>query len=101
NATSSYLAQVPEESDGLLTEIFAIDAVGLNVDQSGVTSDYWQCDEGKWQNSFGAGADGIDIDDVEEDKSTQTFQSQVSIPVLGSDGTPIGAITFGINVEYL
>lgn len=101
NATSDYLKQVQDESEGLYTEIFAMDAKGLNVGQSSVTSDYWQGDEGKWQNTYGAGADAIDIGDVEQDESTQTFQSQVSIPVVDDAGNPIGAITFGINVEYL
>lgn len=101
NATSAYLLQMAEESEGLFTEIFAMDAVGLNVGQSGVTSDYWQGDEGKWQNSYGAGAGSIELGDVEEDESTQTFQSQVSVPVLDSAGNVIGAVTFGVNVELL
>jgi len=101
NAASTYLSGVQEASEGLFTEIFAMDAKGLNVGQSGVTSDYWQGDEGKWQNTFGAGAGTVDLGDVEQDESTQTFQSQVSIPVLDDAGQPIGAITFGVNVEML
>ncbi len=101
NDASQYLMRVQEESEGLFTEIFAMDGKGLNVGQSGVTSDYWQGDEGKWQNTFGAGAGSVDLGDVEQDESTQTFQSQVSIPVLDAAGQPIGAITFGVNVEML
>lgn len=101
NDISAYLTQVQEESEGLFTEIFAMDAKGLNVGQSDVTSDYWQGDEGKWQNTYSAGAGSVDISEVEEDESTQTFQSQVSVPVLDENGAPIGAITFGINVEML
>lgn len=101
NATSAYLAGVLEESEGLFTEIFAMDAVGLNVGQSGVTSDYWQGDEGKWQNTYSKGAGSVDLGDVEQDDSTQTFQSQVSVPVVDAAGKPIGAVTFGVNVELL
>ena len=101
NAASQYLVGVQEESLGKYTEIFAMDAKGLNVGQSAVTSDYWQGDEGKWQNTYLVGDGAIDIGDVEQDESTQTFQSQVSIPVLDETGTPIGAITFGVNIEYL
>jgi len=36
--------------------------------------------------------------DVELDESTQTYQAQVSLPVMGDNGQPIGAMTFGINV---
>ncbi|PCI05329.1 MAG: hypothetical protein COB78_01590 [Hyphomicrobiales bacterium] len=101
NSTSAYLKKVQEASGGLFTEIFAMDAKGLNVGQSSVTSDYWQGDEAKWQKTYSMGADAVHISDVEEDESTQIFQSQVSIPVLGDDGKPIGAITFGVNVEAL
>lgn len=101
NELSAWLKQVQEESQGLYTEIFAMDAVGLNVGQSGVTSDYWQGDEGKWQNTYGVGAGAVDVSDVELDESTQTFQSQVSVPVLDEAGNPVGAITFGVNVEML
>lgn len=101
NSASAYLKKVQEGSNGLFTEIFAMDAKGLNVGQSSVTSDYWQGDESKWQKTYSMGADAIHISDVEEDESTQIFQSQVSIPVLGADGKPIGAITFGVNVEAL
>jgi len=101
NTASAYLKKVQEDSEGMFTEIFAMDDKGLNVGQSSVTSDYWQGDEGKWQNTYQKGADAIDIGDVEQDESTQTFQSQVSIPVLDDAGNPIGAITFGVNVDYL
>jgi len=101
NASSAYLKAALDEGEGLFTEIFAMDARGLNVGQSGVTSDYWQGDEGKWQNTFSAGAGSVDIGDVEQDESTQTFQSQVSIPIVDDAGTPVGAITFGVNVELL
>lgn len=101
NATSAYLKKVQEDSEGLFTEIFAMDAKGLNVGQSSVTSDYWQGDEAKWQKTYSIGADALHISEVEQDESTQTFQSQVSIPVLDDAGKPIGAITFGVNVEML
>lgn len=101
NDLSAWLMQVQEESQGLFTEVFAMDAVGLNVGQSGVTSDYWQGDEGKWQNTYSVGAGAVDISEVELDESTQTFQSQVSVPVLDDAGNAIGAVTFGVNVEML
>lgn len=101
NSASAYLMQMVEESEGLFTEVIVMDAMGLNVGQSAVTSDYWQGDEGKWQNTFAVGAGSIDISEVDLDESTQIFQSQVSIPILGVDGSPIGAITIGINIDSL
>ncbi len=102
NPASARLAQARDESQGLITEIFAMDAVGLNVALSDPTSDYWQGDEAKWRETFGAGAGAIHLSEVELDESTQTFQSQVSMTVADpATGKPIGAITFGVNVEYL
>ena len=45
NAASAYLKTVQDESMGKYAEIFAMDAKGLNVAQSTLTSDYWQGDE--------------------------------------------------------
>ena len=96
------LVAARDASQGLLTEIFAMDAVGLNVAVSDPTSDYWQGDEAKWQETFGVGADAIHISDIELDESTQTYQAQVSLAVPHpEDGTPIGAVTFGVNIEML
>lgn len=99
---SKWLAQVQEESGGLFTEIFAMDAKGLNVAQSTVTSDYWQGDEDKFTASFGAGAEAVHLGEIEQDESTQTFQSQVSITITDpATGAPIGAITAGVDLSTL
>ncbi|OSQ42882.1 hypothetical protein THS27_12850 [Thalassospira sp. MCCC 1A01428] len=99
---SKFLREKADETEGLITEIFVMDNKGLNVGQSDVTSDYWQGDEAKWQKTFPVGPDAIHMSDVELDESTQTYQSQLSLPVIDSDGTTvIGAVTVGINVELL
>jgi len=61
NPLSVYLADIQEANGGLFTEIFVMDAKGLNVGQSEVTSDYWQGDEDKWQKTYSVGADGLHI----------------------------------------
>jgi hypothetical protein len=101
NEASVYLAKVQQESGGKFTEIFATDAKGLNVAQSTVTSDYWQGDEDKFTKSFGAGADAVFLGEVEQDESTQTFQSQVSVTVVDATGAPIGSITVGVDLSTL
>jgi hypothetical protein len=99
---SAYLAQVQAESGGLFTEIFVMDAKGLNVAQSTVTSDYWQGDEDKFSMSFGAGADAIHLGEIEQDESTQAFQSQVSITIVDPQtGAPIGAVTAGVDLSMI
>lgn len=102
NALSRWLDEIKEQQGGLVTEIFVMDGKGLNVGQSDVTSDYWQGDEAKFQQTYPAGADAVFVDEVEKDESTQMFQSQVSVTVVDpASGEPIGAITVGVNVDAL
>jgi sensor histidine kinase regulating citrate/malate metabolism len=101
NAVSEFLKAKQEASGGTITEVFVMDAKGLNVGQSSVTSDYWQGDEAKFQKSFGAGADVIFVDEAEKDESTQMLQAQASMTVVDETGKPIGAVTVGINLDKL
>ena len=96
------LRAVRDESEGLFTEIFVMDMVGLNVAASDTTSDYWQGDEAKWQQTFGAGSGAVHISEVELDESTQSYQSQISVAITDPvTNAPIGAATFGVNIEFL
>jgi len=100
--SSEWLRQQSAATAGFVTEVFVMDNRGLNVAQSVETSDYWQGDEGKWQNTFGDGSGNMDISEVEFDDSTQFYQSQASLPIYDpATGQMIGAITFGINVQRL
>lgn len=99
---SKWLLEVQEQAGGLFTEIFVMDAKGLNVAQSTVTSDYWQGDEDKFTASYGAGAAAVHLGEIEQDESTQAFQSQVSITVVdAATGEPIGAVTAGIDLSMI
>lgn len=102
NALSKALAARKATTDGLVSEVFVMDAKGLNVGQSDPTSDYMQGDEAKWQQTFQAGPDAVFIDEVEYDESSKAFQSQVSATVKDpATGQAIGAMTVGVNVEKL
>lgn len=101
NPASQYLNHVEADAEGLFTEIIVMDAKGLNVAQSAVTTDYWQGDEPKFTETFLVGPDAIHVGPVEEDESTRTFQSQVSLPILDAAGKPIGAISVGVDLSIL
>jgi hypothetical protein len=89
-------------SGGAIIEIILMDAKGLNVAATKPPSDFWQGDEPKFMNSFGAGADGIDFGEVEYDDSTGAYLAQVSLPIADPEtGTLIGAITLGVKVSSL
>jgi len=99
---SVYLSNALEEQQGLISEIFVMDNRGLNVGQSGLTSDYWQGDESKWQKTFNVGPDAVHVSDVEFDESSQTYSAQVSMSITDPDtNTVIGAATFGVDAEAL
>ncbi len=99
---SVYLAGVQEESAGKFTEIIATDAKGLNAAQSTISSDYWQGDEDKFTKSFGAGPNAVFLSEVEEDESTQTFQSQVSVTIVDpATGEAIGSLTVGVDLATI
>jgi hypothetical protein len=100
--TADLLRERVTASDGVVTEIFLMDARGLNVAASSVTSDYWQGDEEKFTATFPAGPDAVHISEVEFDESTQSYQAQVSLPMTDpATGTVIGAITIGVAADRL
>ena len=102
NAASEFLRGKRDDSKGLFTEIFIMDGRGLNVAASDVTSDYWQGDEAKWQETYPVGPNAVHISEVELDESTQIYQSQVSLTITDpATGETIGAVTIGVNVELL
>ena len=87
---------------GVVTEVILMDDKGLNVGICDVSSDYWQGDEPKYQNTFPKGAGAVFVDDVEQDSSTQKFQVQSSMTVVDpATGKPIGAVTVGLDAEGL
>lgn len=97
---SSYLTKIQARSRGLYTEIFVMDAQGLNAGQSSITSDFWQGDEDKWLKTFQVGPDALFIDEIEVNDETGTENAQVNLS-LAQDGKVVGAITVEINVTEL
>ena len=98
NALSEQLKGYKNGAPHLFSEIFVVDARGLNVGQSDVTSDYFQGDEAKWQVPHDTG--GVHFGEVEFDESSRAYLSQVSAPIM-HEGQFIGTITVGVNVEGL
>lgn len=102
NPVSDALRARIDASMGAMTEIFIMDEHGLNVAASDVTSDMWQGDEAKFQDTYGKGAGSVHISGVELDESTQRYQGQISVTIVDPEtGSPIGAITVGVDAESL
>jgi hypothetical protein len=87
-------------SGGKVIEVFVMDNKGLNVGSTGMTSDYWQGDEAKFQQTFGRGAGSIHIGDIEFDDSANRYIAQLSMTVVDPQtGQAIGAITVGVDAS--
>jgi hypothetical protein len=99
NELSAFLRGVKAASGGIITEIFVMDNVGLNVGQTNGTGDLMQGDEAKWQKTYPVSAAAVFIDEVEEDGGLQV--SQVSLTVARGNSARLGAVTIGINVDAL
>lgn len=100
NALSAHLKQKVAGLQPVVTEIFVMDAKGLNVGQSSKTSDYMQGDEDKHSKTYQSGnAKSVFVDEVEEDDGKKV--AQISGVVSDRDGKPIGAVTVALAVEQL
>ncbi|MEL7105050.1 MAG: hypothetical protein AAGM21_03960 [Pseudomonadota bacterium] len=102
NEVAEFLRQQVAASGGSITEIFVMDARGLNVAASAATSDFWQGDEAKHAETFGAGADAVHFSEIEFDESSQSYQAQISFTLADpATGAPIGAVTVGVDATSL
>ena len=91
-----------ELSGGVITEIILMDMHGLNVAISDPTSDYYQGDEAKYQDTYLKGPGAVHVGEIEFDDSTQKHQTQVSMTITDPEnGQAIGAVTFGIDLTVL
>lgn len=101
NAAADFLREQVTQSGGRITEVFIMDAQGLNVAASHLTSDMWQGDEAKFQKTYSLGVDAIHFGEVELDESTRRYQAQISLTITNADGAAIGAMTVGVDAEAL
>lgn len=100
NPTSAMLRDIVAASGGKVTEVILMDAQGLNVAVSDITSDYWQGDEDKHMLTYVVGPKAVHVSEVEFDESSQTYQAQVSFTITDpATGLAIGAATIGLNAE--
>ncbi len=97
---SAYLTQVQANSGGLYIALFVMDANGLNVGQSAVTSDYWQGDEDKFIRTFPVGPDAVFIDAPEFNDEFNVWMVQVNL-TLAESGKAIGSATVEMNLTEL
>ena len=66
-------------------ETFVTDKWGRNIAQTGLTSDYFQADEGWWQKAYNNGAGAISISAAEFDESSGKWGMNVGVPIYSGD----------------
>lgn len=99
---SVFLLRVQAENLGLYTEIFVMDANGLNVGQSAITGDYWQGDEAKFQKTFPVGPNAVFIDEPEWDEDRKIWRAQLNLTLADQKSDhAIGAATVEVNLTEL
>jgi hypothetical protein len=99
---STYLLRIQAQNVGLYTEIFVMDANGLNVGQSAITGDYWQGDEAKFQKTFPVAKDAVFIDEAEWDEDRKIWRAQLNLTINDpASAKSIGAATVEINLTEL
>ena len=77
-------------------EIFLTNSYGVNVAQTGKTSDYMQNDEEWW---IQAKQNGILIEDVDYDESADVFSIDISLRMDDENGNFLGVMKTVVNVE--
>ena len=99
---SVYLTRMQGQSLGLFVEIFVMDNKGLNVGQSSITSDFWQGDEAKFQQTFDVGPEAIFVDEPEWDDKMKIWRVQVNKSLVDPKTKElIGAATVEVNLTEL
>ena len=100
NACAEEIRKVVAANPAII-EAFVMDNQGAVVGENLMTSDYWQGDEPKWQNSYKDGQGGIDVGEESFDRSANEVIQQISLPIIDSAGNVIGAVTYGIATGKL
>lgn len=88
------------DTNSAFSEAFLTDNQGANVAMYPPTSDYWQGDEEKWTASFNGGKGQVFVGKIEQDASTGTASTQISVPVIDQNKT-IGVLVMGIKLDYI
>jgi hypothetical protein len=96
NATSTELKKIQAASNGKYVEIFVVDNKGLNVGQTGITSDYWQGDEAKFTKVFPTV--GTYSEAPEFDESAQADVGEVD-GTITDGGVAIGTYTVKVKAD--
>ena len=87
-----------KNSYNLFPEVFITNKYGVNVAQTGKTSDYYQGDEEWWQT---ANKEGFYISDFGYDESSKTYSIEFALRIEDSKKNPLGVILVVYDIKDL
>ena len=79
-------------------EVFATNKYGANVGQTGITSDYYQADEGWWQN---ASDKGLHVSNVGYDESAGVYSIDICLKIADESGELLGVAKVVLNIREI
>ncbi len=85
-----------KQSFEVYSEVFITNKYGVNIAQTGKTTDYRQDDEKWWQR---AKEDGLYLGDIELDRSSGVYSVNIGIRVDDEGGNFVGAMKVVLNIE--
>jgi len=88
----------PKIGHSVFSELFLTNEYGVNVAQSGKTTDYRQDDEDWWQK---AKVDGISIGKTEYDESAKTDVIPIGIKITDENGNFVGVLKAAVSVRSI
>jgi len=100
NKLSSFLSSYQEKDNKKYGEIFVTDKEGASIGITKVLSDYYQADEGWWQEGFADGFGDVFLDDRGFDETVQSLVIGVVVPVL-NDGNAVGVLKINYKVDEI
>jgi len=89
-----------EEKEGhsVFSEVFVTNAEGVNLAQTGKTTDYYQADEEWWQL---AKEKGLHIEDVSYDESSKTYSINICLRIDDDSGIFLGVMKIALNFQEI
>ena len=94
----SYPARMLQVPYDMYPEIFVTNAYGVNIAQTGKTTDYLQSDEQWWKI---AKQDGLHISEVHYDQSADVYSADIAFRVNDNRGDFLGVIKAVTNVDEI
>jgi len=96
---SSFLARQFQEQFPNHVEVFTTDQYGALLGSTNKTSDYYQADEGWWQDAWSGGAGGIHVGSPELDESTGVLAVNLAVPIRNDARELIGVLRSTVDIR--